>query len=106
MKKKVEYVSSVSSFDRHLYETKDDFRSHVESCLGKQLGEYIAKNKNTLPIRFTEVESNHPCTDYMALRVDMVIVDRSLKKIVELMVNDGDISEIMYEIQLYRSKRG
>lgn len=65
-------------------------------------GNFIVKNKDILPVNFTEIEPiNIYNTDDISLRVEMVIVDRNLKRVIDAIVDEKGVSEIMYEIQRY-----
>lgn len=65
-------------------------------------GNFIVKNKDVLPVNFTEIEPiNIYNTDDISLRVEMVIVDRNLKRVIDAIVDEKSMSEIMYEIQRY-----
>lgn len=65
-------------------------------------GNFIVKNKDVLPVNFTEIEPiNIYNTDDISLRVEMVIVDRNLKRVIDAIVDEKGVSEIMYEIQRY-----
>ena len=101
-KEKVSHIGSVVRANRMLYETDDKFKCHVEEILGKRLGSFIAKNKDILPVNFKEIEPiNIYNTDDISLKVEMVIVDRNLKRVIDAIVDEKGVSEIMYEIQRY-----
>lgn len=103
-KEKVSYIGSVVHGNRMLYETNDKFKRHVEEELCERLGNFIVKNKNILPVNFTEIEPLNRYiddTDNITLRVDVLIVDRNLKRVIDAIVDEKGMSEIMYEIQRY-----
>lgn len=101
MKKKVHHLRASAAFNRQLYETNDYVRTYMEKQIGLNIGEYIAENKNELPIRFREVKDEYSVT----ILGDILMVDTELKRVIELIVNSDDLIEIMHCIEMYKKEK-
>ena len=101
MKKKVHHLHASATFNRQLYETNDYVRTYMEKQIGLNIGEYIVKNKDELPIRFREVKDEYSVT----ILGDILMVDTELKHVIELIVNSDDLIEIMRYIEMYKKEK-
>lgn len=102
MKKKVYHLRTSATFDRRLYETDDYVRTYMENQIGVNMGNYIVENKDKLPIKFREVKDEYNVT----ILGDILMVDTELKRIIELIVESDNITEILHYIQKYKMRDG
>ena len=101
MRKKVERLNASVSVSRVLYEADENIKAQMINEIGLNIGEYIAENKNELPIRFREVKDEYSVT----ILGHTLMVDTELKRVIELIVNSDDLIEIMHCIEMYKKEK-